>query len=101
MFLGVKSGAILTLCQRSYVGGVRPGGFGVTRRLTNAKRSCIYDPLGARPPPFPSVRLRFFMRTAVVFLVLLLSACAEGTYSSPVDGRLMSRIDKSFAARDA
>ena len=41
------------------------------------------------------------MRTAVVFLVLLLSACAEGTYSSPVDGRLMSRIDKSFAARDA
>ena len=41
------------------------------------------------------------MRTAVVFLVLLLSACAEGTYSSPVDGRLMTRIDKSFAARDA
>ena len=41
------------------------------------------------------------MRTAVVFLALLLSACAEGTYHSPIDGRLMTKIDRSFAARDA
>lgn len=41
------------------------------------------------------------MRTAIVFLVLLLSACAEGTYGSPTDGRLATRIDRSFAARDA
>ena len=47
------------------------------------------------------LRPRFFMRTALVFLVLLLSACAEGTYHSPIDGRLMTKIDRSFAARDA
>ena len=41
------------------------------------------------------------MRTAIVFLVLLLGACAEGTYGSPTDGRLATRIDRSFAARDA
>jgi hypothetical protein len=41
------------------------------------------------------------MRTALVFLVLLLSACAEGTYHSPTDGRLTTRIDRSYAARDA
>ena len=41
------------------------------------------------------------MRTALVFLALLLSACAEGTYHSPIDGRLMTRIDNSSAARDA
>ena len=41
------------------------------------------------------------MRTALVILVLLLGACAEGTYSSPVDGRLMTRVDRSYAARDA
>jgi hypothetical protein len=41
------------------------------------------------------------MRTALVVLVLLLSACAEGTYQSPIDGRLMTKIDRSFAARDA
>ena len=42
------------------------------------------------------------MRTAVVFLVLLLlSACAEGTYGSPTDGRLATRIERSYAARDA
>ena len=41
------------------------------------------------------------MRTALVFLALLLGACAEGTYPSPTDGRLTTRIDRSFAARDA
>jgi hypothetical protein len=41
------------------------------------------------------------MRTAFAFLALLLGACAEGTYPSPTDGRLATRIDKSFAARDA
>jgi hypothetical protein len=41
------------------------------------------------------------MRIAPILLVLLLSACVEGTYSSPIDGRLMTRIDKSYAARDA
>lgn len=41
------------------------------------------------------------MRTALVFLVLLLGACGEGIYTSPTDGRLTTRIDKSFAARDA
>jgi hypothetical protein len=41
------------------------------------------------------------MRTALVFLALLLSACAEGTYHSPIDGRLMTKIDNLFAARDA
>jgi hypothetical protein len=41
------------------------------------------------------------MRTAIVFLVLLLSACAEGTYGSPTDGRLATRIERSYAARDA
>ena len=41
------------------------------------------------------------MRTAVVFLALLLGACAEGTYPSPTDGRLTTKIDRSFAARDA
>ena len=41
------------------------------------------------------------MRIAVVFLALLLGACAEGTYQSPIDGRLMTKIDRSFAARDA
>src|SRR3979490_542893 len=94
MFLGVKSGAILTPC--------RPDNFGVTRELTNARRRCIYDLVGVcRRRSFSSVRLRFFMRTALVLLVLLLGACAEGTYSSPIDGRLMTRIDRSYAARDA
>ena len=41
------------------------------------------------------------MRTALVFLALLLSACAEGTYTSPTDGRLTTRIDRSYAVRDA
>jgi hypothetical protein len=41
------------------------------------------------------------MRTALIFLALLLGACAEGTYTSPSDGRLTTRIDRSFAARDA
>jgi hypothetical protein len=41
------------------------------------------------------------MRTAPVLLVLLLSACAEGTYHSPIDGRLQTKIDESYAARDA
>ena len=41
------------------------------------------------------------MRIALVFLALLLGACAEGTYHSPIDGRLMTKIDRSFAARDA
>ena len=41
------------------------------------------------------------MRTALVFLALLLSACAEGTYPSPTDGRLTTRINTSYAARDA
>jgi hypothetical protein len=41
------------------------------------------------------------MRPALVFLALLLGACAEGTYHSPIDGRLMTKIDNSFAARDA
>ena len=94
MFLGVKFGAILTPC--------RPDNFGVTRGLTNARRSCIYGLVGGLSAPLIlPVRLRFFMRTALVLLVLLLGACAEGTYSSPVDGRLMTRIDRSYAARDA
>jgi hypothetical protein len=37
------------------------------------------------------------MRTALVFLVLLLSACGNTTG----DGRRTSKIDKSYAARDA
>ena len=37
------------------------------------------------------------MRTALVFLVLLLSACGNTTG----DGRRTSNIDKSYAARDA
>jgi hypothetical protein len=41
------------------------------------------------------------MRTALIFVALLLSACAETTYTSPSDGRLTTRIDRSFAARDA
>ena len=41
------------------------------------------------------------MRTALICLVLLLSACADFTYTSPIDGRLTTKIDKSFAARDA
>jgi len=41
------------------------------------------------------------MRTAPIFLALLLGACTEGTYTSPSDGRLTTRIDRSFAARDA
>ena len=41
------------------------------------------------------------MRTALILLALLLSACAEGTYGTPIDGRLMTRIDRSYAARDA
>lgn len=41
------------------------------------------------------------MRTALVLLVLLLSACGEGTYKSPTDGRLATRIDASYAVRDA
>lgn len=40
------------------------------------------------------------MRTAIVFLVLPLSACA-GAYTTPSDGRLMTRIDKTYAARDS
>jgi hypothetical protein len=41
-----------------------------------------------------------FMRTATVVLALLLSACA-GAYSTPSDGRLATRIDDAYAARDA
>ena len=41
------------------------------------------------------------MRTALVFLAVLLSACAEGTYPSPTDGRLTTRINTSYEARDA
>jgi hypothetical protein len=37
------------------------------------------------------------MRTALVFLVLLLSACGNTTG----DGRRTSKIDKSYVARDA
>ncbi len=40
------------------------------------------------------------MRNAVVFLVLLLSACG-GAYHTSSDGRLETRIDKSYEARDA
>jgi hypothetical protein len=40
------------------------------------------------------------MRIAVVLLVLPLSACA-GAYATPSDGRLKTRIDTAFAARDA
>ena len=40
------------------------------------------------------------MRTAPVFLALLLSACA-GAYHTSSDGRLQTRIDKSYEARDA
>jgi hypothetical protein len=40
------------------------------------------------------------MRIALVFVTLLLSACA-GAYHTPSDGRLTSRIDKQYAARDA
>ena len=41
------------------------------------------------------------MRTALVFLVLLLGACAEGTYQQPHRRQADDKIDKSFAARDA
>ena len=41
------------------------------------------------------------MRIALVFLALLLGACAEGTYHTPSDGRLKTKIDKSYTARDA
>jgi hypothetical protein len=41
------------------------------------------------------------MRTAFACLALLLGACSVGTYSSPTDGRLATRIERSFAARDA
>src|SRR5260370_1388793 len=44
MFLGVKSGAILTVFAAS-----PHSNFGVTRGLTNAKRSCIYDLVGICP----------------------------------------------------
>jgi len=40
------------------------------------------------------------MRTAVVFLALLLSACA-GAYHTSSDGRLDSRIRTQYEARDA
>ncbi len=40
------------------------------------------------------------MRTAVVLLILPLSACA-GAYATPSDGRLATRINKTYAARDA
>jgi hypothetical protein len=40
------------------------------------------------------------MRTALVFLILLLSACA-GAYHTSSDGRLETRIDNSYKARDA
>lgn len=41
------------------------------------------------------------MRPALVLLVLLLGGCGEETYLSPIDGRLSTRIDRSYAARDA
>jgi hypothetical protein len=43
---------------------------------------------------------RLSMRTAVVLLLLPLSACA-GAYATSSDGRLKTRIDTAYAARDA
>ena len=40
------------------------------------------------------------MRTAIVFVALLLSACV-GAYPTPTDGRLSARINESYAKRDA
>ena len=40
------------------------------------------------------------MRIALVPVVLLLSACA-GAYHTPSDGRLQTRINDSYKARDA
>lgn len=40
------------------------------------------------------------MRVALLFLVLLLSACA-GAYHTPSDGRLTAKINNTYAARDA
>jgi len=40
------------------------------------------------------------MRTVAVFLVLLLSACG-GAYHTSSDGRLATRINNSYEARDA
>ena len=40
------------------------------------------------------------MRTAAVLLLLPLSACA-GAYATSSDGRLKTRIDTAYAARDA
>jgi hypothetical protein len=41
-----------------------------------------------------------FMRIAVVLVALLLSGCA-GAYHTSSDGRLQTRIDDSYKARDA
>ncbi len=40
------------------------------------------------------------MRIALVLLLLALSACA-GAYHTPSDGRLQTRINDAYAARDA
>jgi hypothetical protein len=50
-------------------------------------------------PALP-VEPRLSMRIAVVLLVLPLSACA-GAYATSSDGRLKTRIDTAFAARDS
>src|SRR5205814_8039276 len=81
------------------MGPSREATFAVARDPTNVKRNCNQRFGGrmARPRQFEP---RLSMRIAVVLLVLPLSACA-GAYATPSDGRLKTRIDTAFAARDA
>src|SRR5258708_222535 len=48
---------------------------------------------------FPQDHSRLLMRVAVALLALSLGACA-GAYATPSDGRLRTRIDTAYAARD-
>ena len=93
MFQGVKSSALLSFRRPSRTIFATPCCSNRGNLRADECKTALYLWQVGIGFASPQLRPRFFMRTALVFLALLLGACAEGTYPSPTDGRLTTRIE--------